>query len=157
MPPSPDASTLTGVPTPSQRPGPASPPPLRRAVVDYTLQRRARLADLHAGRASHDDVCDAHPYLQRAARFHGQLTAVYCPVCGKEHLAEVHYVYGDALKTTAGQAKTVAELSELAERVSEFSVYVVEVCPGCGWNHLTTSFVMGRGGGRATRRRVAPE
>lgn len=133
------------------------PAPPRRAVVDYTLQRRARLADLFAGRASAHDVCDAHPYLLRAAKFHGTSTEASCPVCRKENLAEVQYVYGDALKAGAGQAKTTAELVEMDQRINEFSVYVVEVCSGCGWNHLTTSFVMGRGTARTSRRRAATE
>jgi hypothetical protein len=141
----------------ADRRGVSAPGLTRRAVVDYTLQRRARLADLFAGRASFDDVCDAHPYLLRAAKFHGQTGAISCPVCRKEALSEVHYVYGDALKTTAGQAKTTAELGELEQRLAEFTVYVVEVCVGCGWNHLTTSFVMGRGAARPARRRTAPE
>lgn len=143
--------------SPADRRGVSAPGLTRRAVVDYTLQRRARLADLFAGRASFDDVCDAHPYLLRAAKFHGQPGAAPCPVCRKEALSEVQYVYGDALKTTAGQAKTAAELAELEQRLAEFTVYVVEVCVDCRWNHLTTSFVMGRGAARPARRRVAPE
>jgi hypothetical protein len=26
----------------------------------------------------------------------------------------------------------------------EFQVYVVEVCRGCGWNHLVEQFLLGR-------------
>lgn len=137
------------------RTGAGLPPAARRAVVDYALQRRARLADLFAGRASADDVCDAHPYLLRAAKFYGQPVPAPCPVCRKDCLFEVRYVYGDALKATAGQAKTQAELTELATKVAEFSVYVVEVCSGCSWNHLTTSYVMGRGVAGPARRRSA--
>ena len=28
----------------------------------------------------------------------------------------------------------------------EFQVYVVEVCRGCGWNHLIEQYVLGRDG-----------
>jgi hypothetical protein len=28
--------------------------------------------------------------------------------------------------------------------VREFQVYVVEVCCGCGWNHLVEQFILGR-------------
>lgn len=129
----------------------------RRAVVDYALQRRARLAEIYSGRASLHDVCDAHPYLLRAAKFHGQLSDVSCPVCRKEQLSEVHYVYGEALKAMSGQAKTPRELTDLAQRLHEFSVYVVEVCRSCGWNHLTASFVMGQGSATPSRRRAATE
>ena len=29
---------------------------------------------------------------------------------------------------------------------SEFQVYVVEVCRGCGWNHLVEQYLLGRDG-----------
>lgn len=114
-----------------------------RDVVDYALQRRAQLADLSAGRISADDACDAHPYLRLAARHYGVATAHDCPVCRKTRVHHVHYVYGGALGRTAGQAKSPAELAALAAQVSEFTVYAVEVCIGCGWNHLLRSFVLG--------------
>ena len=114
--------------------------------MDYALQRRALLADLYAGRASVMDVCDAHPYLLRAAKYHGEPSDVTCPVCRKERLTHVHYVYGDELKATNGQAKSVSELHRMGMDHREFRVYVVEVCRSCGWNHLTTTFVLGRDG-----------
>jgi hypothetical protein len=49
-----------------------------------------------------------------------------------------------ALGKTSGQAKSPAELAQLAATVDEFDVYVVEVCPDCGWNHLIRSYVLGR-------------
>jgi len=115
-------------------------------VVDYALQRRAVLADLYANRTTTADVCDAHPYLQRAARFHGEPTETSCPVCRKERLTHVHYVYGEELRATSGQAKSVAELHRMGMDHREFRVYVVEVCRSCGWNHLAMSFVLGRAG-----------
>jgi hypothetical protein len=130
-------------------------------VVDYALQRRAVLADLYAGRATMLDVCDAHPYLQRAARYHGEPSEDTCPVCRKERLTLVHYAYGDELKASSGQAKSVAELHRMGMDHREFRVYVVEVCRSCGWNHLTMSYVLGRDGlpGRdgAARREAARE
>jgi hypothetical protein len=132
----------------------------RRQVVDYALQRRALLADLYAGRASVMDVCDAHPYLQRAAKYYGEPADSTCPVCRKERLTHVHYVYGDELKSSSGQAKTVAELHRMGMDFREFTVYVVEVCRSCGWNHLAMSYVLGREGlsgrsGRSASRREA--
>jgi hypothetical protein len=115
-------------------------------VVDYALQRRAVLADLHSGHSTTLDVCDAHPYLLRAARYHGEPTELSCPVCRKERLTNVHYVYGDELRASSGQAKSVAELHRLGMDHREFKVYVVEVCRSCGWNHLAMSFVLGRDG-----------
>jgi hypothetical protein len=115
-------------------------------VVDYALQRRAVLADLYSGHSTTLDVCDAHPYLLRAARYHGEPTELSCPVCRKERLTNVHYVYGDELRASSGQAKSVAELHRLGMDHGEFKVYVVEVCRSCGWNHLAMSFVLGRDG-----------
>ncbi len=136
--------------------------PGRRSVVDYSLQRRAVLADVYAGRTGLYEVCDASPYLARAAKYHGEAADVPCPVCRRERLAYVNYVYGDALGPTAGQAKTQAELARMDAAQDEFSVYTVEVCRGCGWNHLASSYVLGAEPvpGRAprrTRRRAVTE
>jgi hypothetical protein len=116
---------------------------IRSASVDYALQRRAVLAGVRSGRISRDEACDAHPYLLLAARHYGEPSPAPCPVCDKRHQRHVHYVYGDALGKTAGQAKTTGELAQLAGQYEEFDVYVVEVCPDCGWNHLIRSFVLG--------------
>lgn len=112
------------------------------------------LADLAAGRLAKADACDAHPYLLRAARFHGTPTHRGCPVCRREKLTEVSYVYGDRLGALAGTARTPRQVADLADEVAEFTVYVVEVCRSCGWNHLTTSYLLGsgRGQGRASGR-----
>jgi len=115
----------------------------RRSVVDYALQRRAVLVDLYAGRVSAVEVCDATPYLLRAAKFHGERTDRRCPVCKREPVWHVNYVYGDELKTAAGQAKASRELPRMAQSYGTFRVYVIEVCRGCGWNHLTQSYVLG--------------
>jgi hypothetical protein len=116
-----------------------------RAVIDYGLARRAALHGLRAGRLSPLDVCDAHPYLLRAARFHGEPTDRDCPVCRRESLVEVTYTYGDCFKNdTNGRVRRRAELAGLAAEHPEFTVYIVEVCQGCSWNHLTVSYVLGR-------------
>ncbi|MGI5212631.1 DUF5318 domain-containing protein [Plantactinospora sp. CA-290183] len=118
----------------------------QRRVVDYSLQKRALLREVHSGRVGTYEVCDASPYLKNAARFHGEPTETLCPVCRRENLTLVHYIYGDELKQSAGQARTRAELSMLAMTLREFQVYVVEVCRGCDWNHLVEQFLLGRDG-----------
>lgn len=118
----------------------------QRQVVDYSLRRRALLREVYSGRVGTFEVCDASPYLQSAARFHGEPTEDRCPVCRRENLTHVHYIYGDELKQSAGQARRKAELSVLAMTFSEFQVYVVEVCRGCGWNHLVEQYLLGRDG-----------
>ncbi|GAB3352948.1 hypothetical protein GCM10027300_19010 [Modestobacter lapidis] len=123
-------------------------------MVDYALQRRAVLADVHSGRTGLFEVCDASPYLTRAAKYHGEPTDRSCPVCRRERLTQVSYVYGDGLGPVSGQAKTGPELARMDAVQDEFSVYTVEVCRGCGWNHLVTSCVLGNEPvpGRAPRR-----
>ena len=131
----------------------------QRQVVDYALQRRALLAEVYSGRVGTMEVCDASPYLVRAAKFHGQPTETSCPVCRKEQLTLVSWVYGDELKHVAGSARTPDELDRMNDLYEEFTVYVVEVCRTCSWNHLVQSYVLGTGGLRARkpRRRTAAE
>jgi hypothetical protein len=116
----------------------------QRQVVDYSLRKRALLRDVYSGRVGTYEVCDASPYLRSAARFHGDPTDERCPLCRRENLTHVHYIYGDELKQSAGQARSRVELPVLAMSVREIQVYVVEVCRGCGWNHLVEQFLLGR-------------
>jgi hypothetical protein len=118
----------------------------QRQIVDYALRRRSLLREVYSGRVGTYEVCDASPYLRNAARFHGDPTDERCPVCRREHLTNVHYIYGDELKASSGQARKAAELPVLAMTFREFRVYVVEVCRGCGWNHLIEQFTLGRDG-----------
>jgi len=127
----------------------------RRSVVDYALARRATIASLQAGRTTLADVCDAHPYLLRAAKHHGEPTEDRCPICRKTNVTHVTYVYGDELGQYAGRVKRGPELTEMAAEYGEFRVYVVEVCQSCRWNHLATSYVLGTGEPPARRGRRA--
>ena len=125
----------------------------QRSVIDYALQRRATLLELFAGATSGNDACDAHPYLLRAARFHGEATELPCPVCRHAFLTHVTYVYGEELGQFSGRVKATAELEPMARQHGEFRVYVVEVCQDCSWNHLTLSYVLGDGISRRPPRR----
>ncbi len=126
---------------------------IQRQVVDYALRRRSLLADVYAGRVDVAEVCDANPYLLRAAKFHGRGSEVTCPICRKEQLTLVSWVYGDGLGPVAGSARSPEELTRLAETCEEFTVHVVEVCRTCSWNHLVQSYVLGK---TPTRRRSGP-
>jgi hypothetical protein len=126
----------------------AAPLGTQRGSVDYSLQRRALLREVLSNRVGVYEVCDASPYLMSAARFHGDPTDERCPICRRENLTHVNYIYGDELKTSAGQARSRAELPMLESTWREFQVYVVEVCRGCGWNHLVEQFVLGGGSGQ---------
>ena len=140
-----------GKPKPERaEPEEVADPAAPRRVVNYALQRRSVLRGLYGGQAFNGfDVCDADPYLLRAARFHGTSTDFACPVCrvtdGRETLTHVTYVYGEQLGHIAGSAIDPGRLASMAAEYGEFRVYVVEVCTTCHWNHLVTSYVLGDG------------
>src|SRR5947209_13403840 len=115
----------------------------QRQVVDYALQRRALLAEVYAGRIGLAEVCDATPYLLRAAKFHGEPSSVTCPLCRKEPLTLVSWVYGGELKHAAGSARSADELNRMATLYEEFSVFVVAVCRTCRGHHLSQPYLLG--------------
>ncbi|MGH3748689.1 MAG: DUF5318 domain-containing protein [Micromonosporaceae bacterium] len=131
----------------------------QRQVVDYSLQKRALLRGVYSGRLGVYEVCDASPYLKSAAKYHGEATDELCPVCRREELWRVHYIYGDELRHAAGQARSRTELPVLAMSYREFQVFVVEVCRGCDWNYLVEQYLLGRDGlaGPGQARRKAAE
>ncbi|HEU5034647.1 MAG TPA: DUF5318 family protein [Mycobacteriales bacterium] len=117
-----------------------------RSVIDYALVRRSTLANVTSGRVSLTDVCDAQPYLLRAARYHGEQTDEPCPICKRPGLANVSYTYGDCFRADVnGRARAPRELAGLAGEHPEFTVYLVEVCAECRWNHLLAAYVLGTG------------
>src|SRR6478609_4584242 len=133
----------------------------QRAMIDYGLQRRATLRGLFSGAVSPTDVCDADPYLLRAAKHHGEPTQTPCPVCRRRPLTHLTYVFGDELGEYSGRIRRTRELEPMAREHGEFTVYVVEVCQECEWNHLALSYVLGDGvprekaGRRSARTRSA--
>jgi len=124
----------------------------QRAVIDYALQRRAALAALQRGHAFASDLCDADPYLLRAAEHHGVRADRSCPFCRSQSLVDLHYVYGDELGPFQGRIRAPRELEIMAKEHGEFRVYVVEVCRRCSWNYLTTTYLLGDGTPRAPLR-----
>ncbi len=129
---------------------------MQRQVVDYALQRRALLAEVYSGRTGVAAVCDASPYLLRAAKFHGRAATTTCPVCRKELLTLVSWVFGERLGAVSGSARMPEELVRLAATHEEFTVHVVEVCRTCSWNHLVQSYVLGAPVPAGARRRATP-
>jgi hypothetical protein len=125
----------------------------RRSLIDYSLARRATLARLTSGQLTPRDACDAQPYLLRAAKYHGDPTAELCPVCRRTPLTDVTYTYGDELGADSGRARRTRELPALEASYAQFTVYVVEVCRDCGWNHLKTSYLLGSAAPRSGSRR----
>jgi hypothetical protein len=68
-------------------------------------------------------------------------------------LVEIRYTFGDQLGQFSGRIKNGAELVEMEKEFGEFSVYVVEVCRKCSWNHLCSTYLLGDGRERKTPRR----
>jgi hypothetical protein len=66
-------------------------------------------------------------------------------MCRDEKVTELQYVFGDQLGQYSGRIKNNEELTEMQDEYGEFRVYVVEVCLGCGWNHLVCAFLLGNG------------
>lgn len=112
-------------------------------MVDHGLQRRALLRELFGGRATSLEVCDASPYLQRAATAYGTRSTRTCPVCRRAPLWESLWVFGDELGHVSGSSRTAAQVSALTRSHADFAVYEVEVCLDCGWNHLLRSWRTG--------------
>ena len=122
----------------------------RRGFIDYSLDKRATLLALFRGVV---DACDADPYLIRAAKYHGEKTERKCPVCKKDGLVELRYTFGDQLGQFSGRIKNAEELAEMEQEFGEFSVYVVEDCRKCSWNHLCSTYLLGDGRERKAPRR----
>ena len=126
----------------------------KRAYVDFTLRKRATISAIYRGLNTTSDACDAHPYLRMAAKHHGLLTQRDCPMCRRDKVHELQYTFGDQLGQYSGRIKNDSELDEMQSEFGEFRVYVVEVCLGCGWNHLTASFLLGDGQERKPPRKA---
>ncbi len=110
--------------------------------VDYRLARQAVLNDFRSGVLSAHDVCDAHPELRRAAAEYSTPTPDPCPICEDDTLALVSYVFGPRLPSHGRCVNSLAELERIRSRKGTFTCYVVEVCPGCAWNHLQRGYVL---------------
>lgn len=116
------------------------------AVVDYRLTRQSVIAQFRKGRLSRLDVCDAHPELRRAAERASSPTDEVCPICEEHDLALVTYAFGPRLPAGGRCITSMRELAKLERSRAEITCYVVEVCPGCGWNHLSRTFLVGGNG-----------
>jgi hypothetical protein len=116
-----------------------------RDVIDHALDRRAALRRLFRGGMLDSDLCDADPYLLKAAKFHGEPAGQACPACRDEGLVTVTYVYGDELGPYSGRIRETKDLPRMAHDFGRFNVYVVEVCQHCHWNFLLRTYALGDG------------
>lgn len=118
--------------------------PRQSSHVDYRLARNAVIRNFKNGRLSQLDVCDAHPELVRAASHVGELTSEECPICEERKVVLLSYAFGTGLGPSGHLVTNRGELSKLTRRSRELTCYVVEVCPGCRWNHLARTFQVPR-------------
>ena len=120
--------------------------PVRRpADIDYRLARQTTVNAWRSGNLGTELVCDAQPMLRRNAVECGTPVMEACPICEEYRMAHVTYVFGPRLPSHGRCISTPGELARLDERRGDLSAYVVEVCAGCGWNHLVRITSMGRG------------
>jgi len=112
-------------------------------TVDYRLRRQSVIADFRKKRLARHEVCDAHPELVRAAQEIGEPTAVDCPICEERKVVLVTYVFGPRLPPYGRCITSKREFLKLDRRAEPSAAYVVEVCPGCSWNHLARVLPVG--------------
>jgi hypothetical protein len=92
-------------------------------VIDYTLAKRA---------------------LMRAAQHVGEATTNDCPVCGRDKLVLLAYVFGSSLRRNSGRVWPIQTGLRLTAAHPGAACYVVEVCRSCRWNHLREAFTARR-------------
>lgn len=117
------------------------------ASVEYRLLRDALAKAVRLGKVSHEDACDAHPELIRAATNLGKPTGDKCPVCLQRETVEVTYVFGVKLPPGGTCPSTKTELNRLLRREEPVQAYTVEVCTACRFHHLLRRYP---GGGEPT-------
>ncbi len=143
------SSTSLAPETPEEVEDPKAP----RNVVDHALARREAILEIRRTAGFNFDGADTDPYLLRAAKYYGQTTDRLCPICRKTVLDELTYVYSVELGHASGKIVKPVELPKMATQYGFLSIYTVEVCQGCGWNHALVSYVLGDGNPRKAARK----
>ncbi|MBM36203.1 MAG: DUF5318 family protein [Actinomycetota bacterium] len=113
------------------------------AEIDYRLQRRRLLDEIERGVVDRDEACDVHPELLRVARNVAPAINEPCPLCQTDELRIVAYVFGPRLGPGGKCVISDEELQRIGRRRGKFTSYEVEVCAGCGWNHLRRRYPLG--------------
>lgn len=108
--------------------------------INYRLTRQAAVSEVLTGTMTRKDACDAHPALVRAAREVGTPTSEMCPICDKDRLVHVTYVFGPRLPKHGRCITLRGEMKQIAKRQGRFVAYVVECCNVCSWNHLVKRY-----------------
>jgi hypothetical protein len=82
-------------------------------------------------------------------------TSRICPVCEIVNLIEISYVFGKELGPFSGRIKSPHDLLRMSKEHGQIKVFVVEVCQGCSWNHVYSSYVLGDGKSRRPLKKPA--
>ena len=128
-------------PAPEKIADPSSP----RELIDHALARREAILEIRRTGGFHFDGNDTDPYLLRAAAHYGVELERTCPICTVTKLSELTYVYSRELGYFSGRIYSRDDLPHLSYQYGFLRVFHVEVCQGCGWNHVLTSYVLGDG------------
>ena len=112
-------------------------------AVDYRLDRRRVLRAVRAGEVEREEVCDAQIELLRVGKEYSRAASTPCPICSERTLRHVRFVFGPRLPAAGRCITSTKELERLGERPGEYRCYLVEVCIGCRWNHMLSSYLLG--------------
>lgn len=105
-------------------------------TISHRLERAQVLRAWRAGRKKREALQDADFLLLAAAQHHGSPVDQPCPMCEKQTLRVLLWVYGEELGRKSGSARSLEEITQYASEGRTFSVHTVEVCSTCKWNHL---------------------
>lgn len=151
------ASRVLGERGTGSEPAPAAEevadPKAPRQLVDHSLARRQAILEIKRTGGYHFDGSDTDPYLLRAAAHYGTQTERPCPICEEVNLVDLIYVYSRELGYASGRARRPQELPGLATSHGFLRVFTLEVCSGCGWNHVLTTYLLGDGKPRRPARK----
>lgn len=63
-----------------------------------------------------------------------------CPICEEARLVVVTFAFGSGLPLGGRCVASSADVARLRRHPNAVTCYLVEVCRGCGWNHVRASF-----------------
>jgi hypothetical protein len=124
----------------------------RDATIDYRMVRRAFIERVRNGDVSLREACDAERDLLRAARHYGTARRTPCPLCARDSLRNVTYLFGPRLPKSGRCITSNSELRDFDRRTEHYTAYTVEVCTECEWHHLLTAVPHGGARPRVRRR-----
>lgn len=114
--------------------------PNATATVSYRLAKQRVVDAVERGVRAQHEVCDAQPELRRVAHHHSSPIKEDCPICGGGDLVAVTFAFGQGLPKSGRCVADRAEFDRLKKRGRPSTVYLIEVCRQCWWNHMRESF-----------------